>query len=358
MHEDLDRWYVRQANEVTGPFSQAEIETRRGLGELNSTHEISADPMSWNSESSYSPNESLEGSEGTNRLAKRTGLPIVSFGVFAVVGCILLLWMFGGEPPAGGDGEDVPQPPPLPAAGGAPAPGPEATEAPTPPPVVAKPPRSRDIRSALSVSEIARAVGFVVCTHTYEAGDGTKTEIPAETGTCFAISDQGYLLTNRHVIEQAVKYGDSEERKAEEQKYGVKIRPEIFVFFKSSTKVIKQSATIVFQTSPQDDTDLAVLKIDVGDEPLPYYFRIPASAIADQIKSREVWSLGFPAAAQMPVSGEPEAQKSVKAGTKVEAFFSESDFEYVADHGIVNVVAQRNGQDRQNGRMDPARWAH
>ena len=159
---------------------------------------------------------------------------------------------------------------------------------------------------------------------------------------------KGYLLTNRHVIEKVSNYRDSAERKTEENTLNVTIEPMIWVFFKpSAQKLEKRQAAIVFQTDLEDEVDLAVLKIDTGGDPLPYYFRLAANGSGGEIKSKEVWSLGYPAAARLPIFGEKGGRDAVKLGTKVEELFHESDFEYVQEHGIVNVVRKETGKTRK-----------
>jgi S1-C subfamily serine protease len=188
-----------------------------------------------------------------------------------------------------------------------------------------------------------------VCGLTYEATDGTKTELPKVTGTAFAVSEKGYFLTNRHVIEDSAKYRDSEERKAEEKKMGMKVEPGIWLCFlkKPGREVVKRPATIVFQTNPNDEVDLAVLKVDVGPEPLPFYFRLAPNGSEDGLKAKEVYALGFPAAARAPLFTENDLLKKVEPGARIEDLFRESDFDYVTEHGIVNVVRKEAGKTRK-----------
>ncbi len=347
MSQETEYWYVRDGDAITGPFRRSELDEQRERGVLNWSHDISQDQVFWVSVSSLPPLDSDGRPEGEKR--KRGGSSIVAIGAIAAAACLGLWWAFhlGPEPEAVDNSPAgmVATVAPAPAAATVPPPAP-ALE---PPAVLPNPPPvSRVIRSAEAVSELASAIGFVVCARSYETDDGTKTEVPFATGTCFAISGKGYLLTNRHVIEPVLKYRDSEERKAAEKKTGMKVEPVIWVFFKTSAKPPeKQRATIVFQTNPDDEVDLAVLRIDSGAEPLPYYFQLATSGNGNEIKSREVWSLGYPAAARMPIFEEKEAHDSVPIGTKVEELFHESDFEYVTERGIVNVVRKETGKTRK-----------
>jgi hypothetical protein len=348
--EESEFWYVREGDEVTGPFSRDEFMARRQRGEFSWAHEVSTDRIHWVSASDLPPSESFEGHGGASGSFSRFGLVLLAFViVFGLIGGGL--WWILGEETQGEEvvaeavapevEEPLPGPPVVPPI---PNPGPR----PDPPPVLAAQPRSRVIRSSSAVSELSLAVGFVVCTRSYESSDGETTELPFVTGTCFAISGNGYFLTNRHVIEGIAKYQDSDERKAAEKETGMKVKPVIWIFLKTSSKKLsKRSASIVYQTLPEDDLDLAILKVETGPEPLPYYFQLAANGNGDEIKSKEVWSLGFPAAARMSVYQEKDDRASVKRGTKVEELFGESDFEYVAEHGIVNVVRKETGKTRK-----------
>lgn len=44
-------------------------------------------------------------------------------------------------------------------------------------------------------------VGFVIVARDYVLADGTHVELPIGLGSCFAISSDGYLLTNKHVTQ-------------------------------------------------------------------------------------------------------------------------------------------------------------
>ena len=322
MPDEPEYWYVRNDKQVTGPFTLAELHSRLDRGTLTWFHEVSQDRLVWVSASTLPVSHARAATPDGGR-KRRSRRSIVLAGLTVV--CAGLGWTYWG-------GQATEPPPPA---------GPVQPEA--APPVV-----SRDIHSAESESEISSAVGFVVCGRTFESPDGTRTELPASTGTCFAISETGYLLTNRHVIDATSKYRDSEERKEEEKKIGMKIEPGIWVFFfrKPENKVVKYPATIIFQTNDLDEVDLAVLKIGTGSERLPHYFRLAARGGGDGLKAKEVYALGFPAAARLPILEQRDIRELVKPGSKIEDLFQESDFDYVTERGIVNVVRKEHGKTR------------
>lgn len=335
MPEEIEYWYVRAANTVTGPFTRAELDAQRDRGYLAWFHEVSQDCMVWVSASTLPPTRAGEKAGGAGRT--RRGAKLLAAGTLALTACVGLGWAFWDGPQAAPPPETLVAQPPV-------------NPPPVSPPPPAPSPRSRDVRSAESEAEISAAVGFVVCSRTYEGSDGTKTELPLVTGTCFAISDKGYLLTNRHVVEDVSKYRDSEDRRAAEKKTGMKIQPGVWVFFfskKPERKVVRRPATVVYQTNPQDEIDLAVLKIETGPEPLPFFFRLAPRGNEEGLKAKEVYALGFPAAARLHIFEEKDSRQVIKEGTKIEDLFQESDFEYVTERGIVNVVRPQAGKTRK-----------
>jgi S1-C subfamily serine protease len=188
------------------------------------------------------------------------------------------------------------------------------------------------IRSVTDSTELAHAVGLVVSGFTVTDYDGTTTDRVISTGTCFAISEDGYLLTNRHVIEEVSKYLNAErKRKDLEEKTGKKIQPRIWVFFKD----YKKQATIRYES---DEYDLAVLKIET-DQPIPV-FRLAADDRID--RAAPVYAVGFPAASREPISPE-EAIENVarknKDGVRIDYVMVDKFKDYSITNGVVSLVS-------------------
>ena len=55
--------------------------------------------------------------------------------------------------------------------------------------------------SRFDIDRIRKNVGLVIVSAEYQAVDGSSLTIPLATGSCFAISRDGFLLTNKHVIQ-------------------------------------------------------------------------------------------------------------------------------------------------------------
>lgn len=118
----------------------------------------------------------------------------MGLGGFAAIGCLIVLAAFlGATMGAGGaylalSGSNDP----------APVPAPSLAAVPVQPPVVALPVPAAAPSLALAVNRVGPAVVTVV----NHLGD-TSSDAPTATGSGVIISDQGFIVTNHHVIEGA-----------------------------------------------------------------------------------------------------------------------------------------------------------
>src|SRR5690606_23146254 len=109
-----------------------------------------------------------------------------------------------------------------------------------------------------SETDIANAVGFTVVGGRIEVlNDGTTFEEPLAMGTCFAVSPEGHLLTNRHVVEIAWNLQSTREgwerRQAFRRELHATFEPRVWVFFGK-----ERYEAEILHLSPR--YDLAVLK--------------------------------------------------------------------------------------------------
>jgi S1-C subfamily serine protease len=329
MSEDIEYWYVRDGNSVTGPFTRAELDEQRAAGTLLWSHEVSQDQIIWVSASTLPPSGPRESPRKAKKRKKRRLILVMASG--GAVAILLLGWTFWGAPETEPIAPEKPRQPQV---------GPITSDRRPPPPV---------IRSVEAEGDLSSAVGFVVCALSLKVSGREVTQIPAVTGTCFLVSQKGYLLTNRHVIEGLAKLRDSEAIKDIAKKPGVTVEPEVWVFFfkRPENILVKKAARIVFQTDSPDEVDLAVLKIDLAPEPLPPYFRLAPRGSEDHLKIKDVYALGFPSAARLPIFEKRDPSELFKPGMKVEDLFRESDFDYVAERGIVNVVRKESSKSHK-----------
>lgn len=193
-------------------------------------------------------------------------------------------------------------------------------------------------------AKLSQAIGNVVCGAEILRPDGELIEIPTTTGSSFVISSQGYLLTNKHVIEETQKLLRSPELKKKNQEGDTHIKPKVWVFFGNSSSERsderKCQAEIVYVS---DDFDLAILKVE---EETPVVFRLSSST--DFPRNTRVFACGFPGAATGILSLDEEIKKK---GTekvlypKVELYFNKRDFIFSSlDGPISRVFAEDRGR--------------
>jgi len=386
-------WYVRDRNKVTGPFSPEQLHALRGRGQLARFHEVSRDRQTWsrasslaflfasNAPSTFEPivpvaEENPEPapfawyySSGQTPMGPIETAALLDLLRRGTINAETLVWREGLPAWVPLRTLQLDQTPAVATAPGAivpPATAPAAT------PTVQARRRKRlitgmvtgvvllvaglgavwslsgrhhpgisrligapTIQSMSDAPDLAAAVGLVLCGWIQTDFDGTRTEVCLSTGTCFVASEKGYLITNRHVIDNTSKLLNAKAMRAElEEKMKAQIEPRIWVFFKHK----KYEATIRHES---DQFDLAVLKIK-PDRPLPH-FRLAVNETVP--RGTPVFALGFPEASRTPLSGEEALQRLIqehKKGVRVESHFQKSNFEYVITDGIISLV-RRDG---------------
>lgn len=195
---------------------------------------------------------------------------------------------------------------------------------------------SAAIRSVRQESLVESGVGLVVCGTTEISESGERREVVESTGTAFAISRDGYLLTNHHVVESVYNRMQIDlPLKQDESGREFQQKPEIWVLFGGSQQF---SARIVALSSKYD---LAILKIVRTDGP---YFRLSER---DHIaRGTKVYALGFPGAAADELSEAEEFESAIKQvrATTLNSALKERDKVYTQTHGEVSrVVSEQAG---------------
>lgn len=157
-------------------------------------------------------------------------------------------------------------------------------------------------------------------------------------GTCFAISAEGHLLTNEHVVREIWKMKNAKLwlKKVREEKL-VDVQPTVWVFFGKE----EQIAEIIHVS---DDYDLCILKVERRHVP---FFKL---ARTDALpRGKKVAACGFPGVAQTPLSAEEVMNDDLrkKTATKVKTMFKPRDFEFVLTDGSISRVTSEDGKDRK-----------
>jgi S1-C subfamily serine protease len=196
--------------------------------------------------------------------------------------------------------------------------------------------------------ELAQAVGWVITGNTLTRPDGTEIDLPAGLGSCFAVSPDGYLLTNEHVVRETwADLHSPQRRQAIERlarELGVTAEPRVWVFFRGE----KYIARIVHVS---EQYDFAVLKVERRDMP---FFRLAAADTPP--RGTKVVACGFPGATRVALSPEEMLNEkfrderirlAVKTGkrVRVEDAIRKSDFEFDQTAGTVTrPVTEESGR--------------
>jgi S1-C subfamily serine protease len=177
-------------------------------------------------------------------------------------------------------------------------------------------------------ADIARATGLVVCGGTITSlKSGEVIERALSRGTCFSLNPRGFLLTNKHVVDDYLRIMKAEAAREEAEKtWACRIEPALWVYFAKD----RYDAKVVYVSNK---FDIAVLKVERGGP----YFRLSTSP--EVVQGTRVYAIGFPAASSQPLSLEAAIQRwTRKLGEQADDDFDESDYRYSITDGIVSLL--------------------
>jgi S1-C subfamily serine protease len=187
------------------------------------------------------------------------------------------------------------------------------------------------ISGETSEEVLAQKVAFVVCGKSGINKNGKEFEFPMGTGSGFLVSGDGYVFTNKHVVETAANFNRARQQiEKEKARYGLEeLKSTVWVFLGADKKFEAEIVHI------SDEYDFAILKAE-GLRDYPYF---PLSSSQTVNRGTEVNTLGFPGASMEQMrSAEDEAEIHAKEKKGVQDYFQKSDFEYVQKSGSVSVV--------------------
>jgi S1-C subfamily serine protease len=195
------------------------------------------------------------------------------------------------------------------------------------------------VTSAKDENSLTEALGMVVCGYHVVSAVGDVREIPISTGSSFAVSSDGFLLTNKHVVEDIDKLRKTDMWKEElREEKSIDVDALVWVFVDGK----KLEADIVFVS---EQFDLAILKVD-------HAFGKPFTLSSEEVLARdtEVRAVGFPAAATVDFSEQESLAKLANASSNpsnVTAKFKLRDFDFVMTSGTVSKNSEEEGTNRQ-----------
>lgn len=362
-------WYVRDRGRVMGPLTTAQVLELRDRGQIQGYHEVSTDRRAWRAVDLV-PELSADGppppprrapgpppapaarapaNTHTYKLIVGGVLAVVVLGGLAVGGAVMLRNRGGGDGGDGGRGGDGQTPVGVVGLTG---------------------------KSAQAQAELLRAsVCLVVCGMHVRHSDGSEQEalsclrvpeppnvrfhfgstadflVPGKkvllpghqvvqgfgTGSGFAVTPGGYIITNKHVVESVHNFGKSDDRLLMEKVTKARIEPRVWVFFGRGSKFL---ATIVHVSG---DYDLAVLKIDRPDGAyLPL-----CSTVATKIPSTltGLSTVGFPGISYMAFTEKDDLdalQRRNRKVARIEGLFPDRAFAFSNETGGIITEATQN----------------
>jgi len=205
---------------------------------------------------------------------------------------------------------------------------------------------AQPVTKAMDDDAIASSIGFVVTGVKITEANGTEKAVALSTGSGFTVSPDGYVLTNKHVVEQTSKWLRADKTylmlmwtkllKKQLTSPLTKVQPLVWVFFKKK----KYRATIVHVS---DHFDFAILKVARSSAA---YFTL--SETRDLGRGSQVFACGFPGAAQTALSKQERVEelgRAILAGAAVETQFKDRDFVFGMTSGTVSrVVTEKDGR--------------
>jgi len=196
---------------------------------------------------------------------------------------------------------------------------------------------SKTITSSSDEHAISESLGLVVSGLSGSTTSGA-VELATSGGTAFAVSNDGYMLTNRHVVENFVKLNSNDRLlRAMRSRFSDDLEPKLWVFIGDE----KHSCEVVFNSA---DFDLAILKID---KKFAKPFRL--SGKQDHPRELAVRAAGFPGATTIAFSDEEDLAALQRAESDlgdVAKQFKKRDFEFVMTSGTVGLCANEEGSGR------------
>ena len=249
----MDNWYVRVRGRILGPFGSLQLREMRERGQLQPFFEVSTDRITWQTAGSVDgvfsqtgvthripeqalpqgpllspqgPPAALQNSRNSLGVVLIVGGVLGLIAVLVVVVCVLVVNSANNAPSSGvaissesnalsSRSNSAVSTVPVPVNDEGSSGSDESSKGPVPANPVDTPNRNSDSNALPAglirfnenttleerFEKMKYAVGFVVCGLHVTEREGNWFEVPYFSGSCFAVAQNGYLLTNKHVIQ-------------------------------------------------------------------------------------------------------------------------------------------------------------
>ncbi|MEN6449924.1 MAG: serine protease [Thermoguttaceae bacterium] len=331
--------YIRIRGRVLGPYDQQTLKLLAQRGQFSRIHEVSRDGVNWfpayESWKSFigqrdgepetavstprSPDAATVPPQPQGIRSRRWALSVIAVGIVGIAVASLAVTSFlmmRGDTDEGH---------------GALAERDATTKMPEQQPTPAKKASTATLTSIKDHKGIADAIGMVAVGGIITNYEGRRLEVPVCRGSAFAITADGAMLTNKHVIEPYINLQRAqqlkEDLKAEEK---LTIEGWIWVFVNGD----KYNATL---THVSAKNDYAILRVD-------HHFTRPfrlKEAASEELQDVEVRAIGFPGAATKAFS---DREWMLKQSNKtswhedIAECFANRELRYVLTSGRISKV--------------------